>query len=185
MQKTPRKHLIFFQTHFFYNHFLFFAESLPSTPISRTSSINSDDLSNLIENLVIEKFFDTLAHQKQRRLQRKIHKNQRFPMDSTDDDGVEQIGEVKSGDEMARKTVQLYHVMVQTSKALKLCESRKEWFGSLVHVEAERLLLFACKCKKKKIVCGFQWKCVFCLSDCLTCRCVKSIRCERFLLLES
>lgn len=48
-----------------------------------------------------------------------------------------------ASEEMARKSVLLYHVMAQTSKALRFCQSRQEFFGSAQHVEAERLLLFA------------------------------------------
>lgn len=58
---------------------------------------------------------------------------------------VEEIGCDKSDDDLARKSVILYHVMVQTSKALQFCQSRREFFGSTEHVEAERLLLFACE----------------------------------------
>lgn len=57
----------------------------------------------------------------------------------------QQQQEAKLNDEMARKSLILYHVMMQTSKALRFCQSRKEFFGSVEHVEVERILLFACE----------------------------------------
>lgn len=81
----------------------------------------------IIQNLVYEKF---LTNFKLRRLFNIM---------------IEQQQEDKSGDELARKSVNLYHVMMQTSKALKFCQNSKEFFGGMEHVEAERLLLFACE----------------------------------------
>lgn len=57
----------------------------------------------------------------------------------------QQQQETKLNDEMGRKSLILYHVMMQTSKAVRFCQSRKEFFGSVEHVEAERILLFACE----------------------------------------
>lgn len=53
--------------------------------------------------------------------------------------------EDESNDQLAAKSVVLYHVIMQISKALKLCHSDKKFFGSEIHVETERLLLFTCK----------------------------------------
>lgn len=69
---------------------------------------------------------------------------------------IEDINEEeKLDDEIARKSVLLYHVMLQTSKALKLCQKKRKFFGSVMHVEAERLLLFACKYNPSSFICLF------------------------------